>query len=160
MKDFIIREAKPGEPSLVVSFYFKLFEQQFAFLPVVEQYFLHAMAELYDQPAQNRLWIAEEDGQIKGSICVVKREDHEAQLRIFGIDPSMQGKGVGKALLQKAMDYCAEQGFTHIVLWTIDICETALHLYEKAGFQMTDTKRNTTWANYEMTEEKWEFFGA
>ncbi len=156
--NYIIREAKPGEPSLVVSFYYKLFEKQFDFLPATEKYFLHAMEEFFEDTENSRLWIAEEDGVIKGSICIVKKGEHEAQLRLFGTDPSMQGQGVGKGLMKTAMDYCSEKQFDHIILWTIDICKAALHLYEKTGFKKTDTMPNTTWAKYEMIEEKWEYW--
>lgn len=159
MSQFILREALPGEACLAAHFYYKLFERQFDFLPCTEQYFLHAAAELYDDDA-NKLWLAEENGKITGTICAVKKGPGEAQLRLFGTDPSAQGKGLGKTLLKQAMDYCAEQQLHHIILWTIDICEAAVHLYAKAGFRRTETKPNTTWANYPMTEEKWEWFAS
>ena len=154
--EIIIREHKSGEPSLVVNFYFKLFEEQFGFLPVVENYFLHAMTELYDNE-NNKLWIAEENGKIVGSMCIVEKGDGSAQLRLFGTHPNTQGKGVGKRLMQTVMDYSKEQGYRHLYLWTIDICKSALHLYEKYGFCCTDKKPNDTWANYHMTEELWEY---
>ena len=155
--NIVIRLYKPGEVSLVVHFYYKLFEQQFDFLPSTEQYFLHAAAELFDDCKGNGLWVAEEDGNIIGSICIVNKGNGTAQLRLFGTHPSAQGKGIGKKLMQTAMDFCKENGYQHIYLWTIDICKAALHLYENFGFRCTDTKPNDTWANYHMTEELWEF---
>ena len=157
MSDIIIRKHKPGEPSLVVHFYYKLFEEQFDFLPSTEQYFLHAMTELFENPDGNELWVAEENGDIVGSISIVDKGDGTAQLRLFGTHPSTQGKGVGKALMQTAMNFCKEKGYHHIYLWTIDICKAALHIYEKFGFKCTDTKPNDTWANFNMTEELWEY---
>ncbi len=157
MSEVTIREVKTGEASLVSCFYFRLFESQFGFLPNVEQYFLHAAAEIFDDPEGSRLWIAEEDGQIKGSICIVKKGEHKAQLRLFGMDESLQGKHVGTRLMNTAMAFCKEKGYTHIGLWTIDICQAARHLYGKYGFHLTDTKLNTTWAAYPMMEELWEY---
>lgn len=61
MQNITIREALPGEPSLVAYFYFRLFEKQFDFLPITEQYFLHAAAEVYDNPEGNRIWVAVDD---------------------------------------------------------------------------------------------------
>lgn len=155
-----IRTYKPGDPSLVAHFNYKIFEQQFEFLPNVENYFLHIMTELFDHPERNELWLAEENGKIVGSICIIGKEDGSAQLRLFCTDPSLQGKGIGKMLMQKAMDFCKEKNYSHVMLWTIDICKAARHLYAKFGFQLTDTKPNTTWAEYEITEEKWEYFEA
>ena len=157
MSEYIIREAKTGDASLVSYFYFKLFETQFDFLPNVEQYFLNAAAEIFDDVKGSRLWVLEEDGVIKGSICVVKKGAQDAQLRLFGMDSSLQGKGAGKALMQTAMDFCKEKNYTHVLLWIIDICRAARHLYAKFGFHLTDTKANTTWAEYPMTEELWEY---
>ena len=91
MNDIVIREAEAGEPSLVVHFYYKLFEKQFGFLPGTEQYFLHAVAELFDEPENSRLWVAVDDGVIKGSVCIIRKSSDEAQLRLFGTDPSLQG---------------------------------------------------------------------
>lgn len=50
MRDILIREAKPGEASLVSYFYFKLFESEFDFNACTEQYFLHAVSEIFDDP--------------------------------------------------------------------------------------------------------------
>ena len=69
------------------------------------------------------MWIIENGGKIKGSICVIDRGEHDAQLRLFGMDASLQGKGAGKALMQTAMDYCKKMQYTHVSLWTIDICK-------------------------------------
>lgn len=59
--------------------------------------------------------------------------------------------------MQKAMNFCREKGYNHISLWTIDICKSALHVYDSFGFKMTETKPNDTWAAYHMTEELWEY---
>ncbi|NCB43194.1 MAG: GNAT family N-acetyltransferase [Clostridia bacterium] len=159
MNGLAIREAKPGEPSLTVYFYYQLFEKQFNFLPDTEKYFMEAMLELFNDHNGNRLWVVVEAGEIKGSICVIKKGNSEAQLRLFGMDLTLQGQGIGKRLMQKAMDFCEEKGYSHVILWTIDICESACHLYRKFGFTMTESKTNATWANYPMVEEKWEYFG-
>lgn len=160
MADDIIRNSKPGEASLVVHFYYKLFEEQFAFLPHTEQYFLHAMEDLFGDADGNRLFVAEQDGQIVGSVCIAKLGPHEAQLRMFGIWGQAQGKGLGKKLMVAAMAFCAQRGYHHVCLWTADICQAARHLYGKYGFEMTDTKPNTDWARYPMMEEKWEYSDA
>lgn len=160
MSDYIIRESKPGEPSLVVHFYYKLFEKQFDFLPSTEQYFLHAMTDLFGNPTENKLFVVESNGEIVGSVCIVKLAENEAQLRLFGTNPVLQGKGIGLELMEIAMNFCREKEYNHIILWTIDICKAARHLYGKFGFKLTDTKPNTTWAKYSMVEEKWEYNAA
>lgn len=156
MSDYIVRVSRPGEASLIVYHYYQLFKTQFAFLPHTEGYFLHAMEDLFVDTEGNRLFVAERDGEVIGSLCVVRLGEQEAQLRMFGIW-EQQGNGVGKALMDVAMAFCAQRGYHHVILWTADICEAARHLYGKYGFEMTETKPNTDWARYLITEEKWEY---
>lgn len=153
----VIRTWRPGNPSRVCWFYYKLYEKQYHFNGSVEGYFIKGMGDLFDEPAQSRLWVAEKDGEIVGSVAVVKRGAHEAQLRWFGVDTSMQGAGLGNRLLETAMSFCAERGYTDVVLWTIDILKPARHLYAKFGFSMTETKPNDEWADHRLLEEKWEY---
>jgi ribosomal protein S18 acetylase RimI-like enzyme len=42
--------------------------------------------------------------------------EQAAQIRLFGIDPTIQGQGLGKRLLQKVMVYCEKKGYKHHLL--------------------------------------------
>lgn len=152
-----IRPYKPGDPSLVCYFYYKLYEKQYQFNGSVEKYFIRGMAELFDDPYGSQLWVAERDGKIVGCIAIVKRGGHEAQLRWFGMDTTVQGLGIGNRLMETAMNFCRERHYTDVILWTIDILKPARHLYGKYGFAMTETKPNTEWSGHEILEEKWEY---
>lgn len=155
--DVSIRTYKPGDPSLVCYFYYKLYEQQYQFNGSVEAYFIRGMAELFDNPEGNQLWVAEKENKIVGCIAIIKKEEHNAQLRWFGVDMAIQGMGIGDKLLQTAIHFCDENNYTDVILWTIDILKPARHLYGKYGFAKTETKPNTEWADHEILEEKWEY---
>lgn len=156
MKPLDIRKAAPGEAGLVAHFYYKIFEDQFDFHPCVEAYFIRSLGEYFDAEEKSGLWVAADDEGIRGSICIIGKDSHTAQLRLFETDPSLQGSGIGKRLMERAMDFCRERGYRDIFLWTIDICRSALHLYEAWGFECVETKPNTEWADYDMVEERWE----
>lgn len=155
--EIVIRTYKPGDPSLVCYFYYKLYEQQYQFNGSVEKYFIKGMGELFDSPQESQMWVAEQNGKIVGSIAIVKKGEHAAQLRWFGVSTEIQGKGIGNKLLGTAMDFCKERNYTDVILWTISILKSARHLYGKYGFYMTETKPNYEWADCELTEEKWEY---
>lgn len=155
--DVIIQEYKPGDPSMVCYFYYKLYEKQYNFNGTVERYFMEGMIDLFKDPCGNMLWVAKKDKKIVGSIAIIKRGDNDAQLRWFGIDISLQGIGIGNQLIKTAMQFCKDRGYKHVTLWTIDILKPARHLYGKYGFVKTDTKINNEWASYSMIEEKWEY---
>lgn len=156
-KNICIRTYRPGDPSRVCYFYYKLYEQQYQFNGSVEKYFIKGMGELFDYPGKSQLWVAEQDGKIVGSIAIVRKGPREAQLRWFGVGMEVQGMGIGNALLETAMAFCREQGYTDVILWTIDILKPARHLYGKFGFSPTETKPNEEWASYALLEEKWEY---
>ncbi|MBQ7548457.1 MAG: GNAT family N-acetyltransferase [Clostridia bacterium] len=155
--DVKIREYGQGDPSKAVYFYFRIFEKQFNFIGAVEEYFIKNMAELWDDIDKNMLWIAEKDGEIVGTVMIVRKSDTTAQLRYFAVDESVQGQQLGTELLKIAMGFCRDNGYKHVFLWTIDVCESAKHLYHKFGFRQTETKPNNRWARYPLVEERWDF---
>ena len=56
--DITIRTYRPGDPSLVCYFQYRLYEKQFHFNGLYEQEMLGGMAELYDDPEGSQMWIA------------------------------------------------------------------------------------------------------
>ena len=155
--EIIIRTFEPGDPSLVCWFQYRLYEKQYHFNGLYEKEMLGGMAEIYDDPEGNQMWIAEADGGIVGDIAVIKRGDDRAQLRWFGVDTDEQGQGLGNRLLKTAMDFCAQKGYVHLYLGTLDILKPARHLYGKFGFHRTESEPYNEWdESREMYHETWE----
>ena len=156
-EDVLIRTYRPGDPSLVCYFQYKLYEEQYHFNGMYEQEMLSGMAELYHDPEGSQMWIAELGGQIVGDIAVIKRGHDTAQLRWFGVASGLQGQGLGNRLLETAMSFCAEKGYTHLTLGTLDILKAARHLYAKFGFHKTDSEFYNAWdESRTMYHETWE----
>lgn len=158
MNEITIRTYKPGDPSLVCYFQYKLYEKQYHFNGLYEKEMLSGMAELYDDLGNSQMWIAELDGQIVGDIAVIKRGKNSAQLRWFGVDTSLQGQGLGNKLLETAMNFCEQKGYTHLSLGTLDILKPARHLYTKFGFCQTESEPYNEWnESRDMYHETWEY---
>lgn len=93
-----------------------------------------------------RLWIADLEGQIVGSIAIVAESDGTtAHLRSLILHPSVRGRGLGKKLINKALDFCREADYEKIVLETFDELKAAIYLYEKAGFQKISESEHALW---------------
>lgn len=60
--------------------------------------------------------------------------DLDAYLEELYVAPPMRGKGLGRALLEAAMETARERGATHIDLGTSEDDTAARGLYESAGF--------------------------
>ena len=67
------------------------------------------------------------------------------QLRWFLLVPEVRGSGLGRRLLEAALAYGRERGFSRIFLWTFADLEGARRLYERAGFRITETKTGLIW---------------
>ncbi len=51
--------------------------------------------------------------------------------------PAARGKGLGSALLKKALEYLRKEGCSEVGLWVGEKNERALRFYEKFGFRKT-----------------------
>lgn len=119
----------------------------------VEKYVLK-FSHNYDSSREN-IWIAEDGGKRVGVIAIVKVDDRTAQLRWFLIEPGMRGRGLGHKLMDTAIQFSGEKGYSHVFLWTVSSLETARHLYMSYGFTLTETMENHTWS-FKLTEERWD----
>ena len=155
--EITIRTYKPGDPSLVCYFQYKLYEKQYHFNGLYEKEMLGGMAELYNDTDGSQMWIAEQNGQIVGDIAIIKKGEDRAQLRWFGVDTSLQGQGLGSRLLETAINFCKERGYVHLTLGTLDILKPAHHLYAKFGFHKTESEFFNEWdKRRNMYHETWE----
>ena len=97
-------------------------------------------------PAQDGFWIAKEDERIAGSIAIVSPRDGQgARLRWFIVDDAFRGRGVGRRLMDAAMDFCKSVGYRKVWLTTFAGLDAARRLYEDAGFKLTHEAPDRTW---------------
>jgi len=115
---------------------------------------IHQYVEHFDARKECIL-IAEVDGRRLGSIAIAKSDDKTAQLRFFLIEPEGRGKGIGKKLIETALEFCSEKDYTHIFLETLSKLKTARHIYKSKGFEITHTQENSEWGK-DLIEERWD----
>jgi N-acetylglutamate synthase and related acetyltransferases len=153
-----VREYTAGEASYIAYLQMRFYAEAHGFKGVFEYYLLASLAEFVISGVGSRLWVAADGENIVGSVAIVQSESSVAKLRWFIVSPAYQGEGVGKKLLDTAMQFCREQGYTHVFLWTFQELETARYLYKKYGFVQTEQKPNTEWTDRQLTEERWDLF--
>lgn len=63
--------------------------------------------------------------RLAGSIAIVAHSATVAQLRWFPIDPECRGLGLGKRLLEAAVEFCRASGNDSVILWTVSTLDAA-----------------------------------
>ncbi|WP_233840670.1 helix-turn-helix domain-containing GNAT family N-acetyltransferase [Dyella sp. 2HG41-7] len=95
-------------------------------------------------PAKERMWVAEVDGERVGCVFVVRNADDPniAQLRCLIVDPKARGLGIGKRLVDECLAFAKSAGYPKIMLWTNDLLVSARRIYQGAGFSLESEKRH------------------
>ncbi len=96
---------------------------------------------------QDCIWSTSVKGKIEGSITIDGSSEHNhiAHLRWFILSEQLRGTGAGNYLLRQAIEFCDTAKFGSIYLWTFKGLESARHLYEKYGFQLTEEQSGSQW---------------
>lgn len=123
-----------------------IYQEEYGYSHAFEMYVADSFVQFLQNynPERDRLWCAEYHGNIVGSIGIVGHGE-KAQLRWFLTDPHYRDIGLGKKLLQQAIEFAKEKKYSLIYLDTTSDLEKAISLYQRAGFYETNVKPNDTW---------------
>src|SRR5947209_5538412 len=107
---------------------------------------LGAFIESYDASV-SRLFSASVDDRLVGSLTIAGTRDPEgaARLRWFILADEARGRGIGKRLMQMAMDFLAETRCSACYLTTFAGLDAARTLYERQGFRLTHEATDASW---------------
>lgn len=78
--------------------------------------------------------VIEDQGRIVGSVGVYRLDDTTCELRKMYLLPEFQGLGVGRLLLEAALEAARHLGFAEMVLETNAKLESARRMYGRYGF--------------------------
>jgi GNAT superfamily N-acetyltransferase len=103
------------------------------------------------------LWAATQKGDFAGAIAIDGADafGEGARLRWFIVDAQLQGGGIGKNLITRAIAFCEQQQFPKVFLWTFKGLEDARRLYEAVGFQLCEESQVAQWGQT-ILEQKYE----
>jgi GNAT superfamily N-acetyltransferase len=115
------------------------------------------VGEFYERndPAHERCWIAERDGERIGCIFCCKKSARIAKLRMLLVEPSARGIGLGSRLTDECIQFARGAGYRKIVLWTHKSLTSARRLYKKAGFKLVKAVPNPSFGR-KLVDEFWE----
>jgi len=106
------------------------------FDPTTDQLF-----QLFETPG-SIYYVAEQANEIVGGCGIfptVGLPEKTCELVKLYLAPSARGKGLGKALMLKAMAWAKEAGYEQVYLETMPELSNAVTMYEKLGFNRLST---------------------
>jgi ribosomal protein S18 acetylase RimI-like enzyme len=153
---FAIRhELRPGDLGSIIYLHGTLYARDYGFEPTFEAYVAGPLAQFAcSRTDRDRLWIAEQNQRIVGSIAIVGVSPSEAQLRWFIVDPSCRRQGLGKRLLDLALTFARACAYESIFLWTGNVLREATRLYRSVGFERVEEIPGAPWG-VQVVEEKY-----
>ena len=80
-------------------------------------------------------FVAEVDERIVGSVIITPRGNGRATLSKFFLSGAHRGRGIGRALLETAVDAARNAGLVGLDLDTKSVFREAIHLYETTGWK-------------------------
>ncbi len=144
-RDFHIRHTlQPGDLGAIVHLHGIVYAREYGLDTTFEPYVAKPLSDFVLE-GTGRLWVAERDGSLMGSIAVVECRQGEGQLRWFLLAPEARGSGLGQRLLELALDYCRERAFPSVFLWSFSDLAAALSSTSVQASRSRRRRRNTVW---------------
>lgn len=136
--EIVLRDPMPGDLGTVVARQAELYAREYGWDRTFEGLVAEIVADFIRDfdPELEKAVIAARDGEIVGSVLVVKAEPGVAKLRLLYVDARVRGQGLGKRLVNEAIEFARSKGYREMVLWTNAGLDAARGIYEAAGFKL------------------------
>lgn len=135
-----LRPHRPGDMGWIVERHGFLYHREYGWGRSFEALVAQIAADFLENfdADRERCWIAEAGGMRVGSVCLVKKSEAVAKLRLLLVEPRVRGLGIGKLLVDACLSFARQAGYRKVTLWTDSLLVAARHIYETAGFQLME----------------------
>lgn len=149
---------RPGTIGRIAQMHAVYYAREWGFDAIFEAKIAHDCASFIDRydPGTDLLLLALNGEAIAGSIVVdlndpasgdVDGGDHGAHIRWFIMDDSIRGTGIGRKLMQRAVDHIDRFADGKAWLTTFAGLDAARSLYQDFGFRLAQEGQDRTWGD-------------
>jgi DNA-binding MarR family transcriptional regulator/GNAT superfamily N-acetyltransferase len=155
---YLLRAHQPGDMGWVVHRHGALYAREWGYNAEFEALVARIVADFLDRldPVREHCWIAERDGEIVGSVFLVRKSKTVARLRLLLVEPGARGLGIGKRFVDECVAFARRAGYRKITLWTQSELDAARTLYKRAGFQCVERDTHDSFGKKGLVAETWE----
>lgn len=158
-----VRDARPDDAEHILGFLRVVLEEPNINLPLAPDEFRYTVEEEQRilaeyAAAENRIFLVAEVGpEIVGQLMCTgggRRAMHHVVTLGMSVRKEWRNKGVGGALLTRAIDWAKSTGFvTRIELLVFARNDAAIHLYQKFGFETEGRRRMAVYRDGEYLDD-------
>ncbi len=100
----------------------------------------------YD-PLRDRFWAPRKRGRFEGTLAIdgIDARTAGARLRWVLLSEEVQGAGIGRQMMDLAMQWSRDCGYSRVYLHTVDGLRAARRLYDDAGFELEIEEPRVMW---------------
>jgi ribosomal protein S18 acetylase RimI-like enzyme len=100
-----------------------------------EVYVSWAHRSCVSREAADEVLIADDGGAILGFLSLRRNSAEEGDGALFAVAPAARGRGIARALLLRALEWCREQGMQRMVISTQVTNVAVQKVWTRAGFE-------------------------
>lgn len=157
VRTVMLRDPGPGDMGWVVMQHGEIYRREYGFTEDFEGLVAGIVAKYISDfdPAWEKGWIAEIDGERVGSVFVVRRSATVAQLRLLILTTAARGHGLGGRLVDECIVFARGKGYRKLTLWTQSNLVAARAIYQSRGFRLVKSEPNEAYGQ-KLVSETWE----
>jgi DNA-binding MarR family transcriptional regulator/GNAT superfamily N-acetyltransferase len=156
-RQVVLRDPRPGDLGWVVQVHGELYAREYGYDWTFEGLVAEIAAKFIRDfdPAHEKGWIAEVDGERAGCVFVVRHSPTVAKLRLLIVAPDARGLGLGGRLTDECIAFARSAGYRKMVLWTQSTLTAARAIYASRGFALKQSEPNPAFGQ-QLVSETWE----
>jgi DNA-binding MarR family transcriptional regulator/GNAT superfamily N-acetyltransferase len=152
-----LRSHRPGDMGWITHRQALLYNREYGWNEEYEALIAGIMSKFITEfdPAIERCWIAEREGEVVGSVFLVRKTATIAKLRLLYVEPSARGLGIGARLVNECIQFARARRYRKMTLWTNSVLVSARRIYESFGFQLVEEEKHHAFGK-DLVGQNWE----